>query len=462
LARPQRKIPHPISGRAPVLSRSAPRRSPTRFFHAIFTSLPVIVLVALALRTGFAWNYQAHSPRPALSVIPFLFESGNIAHSLATGHGFSSPFRVDTGPTAWMTPLYPLLLSGIMRVFGGYTFASWVAAAGLNICCSALACLPVFAVARRMGGLRSDSRTLGASAAWLWAVFPNAILLSFESLWDTSLSALLGATVLWATLRVAEARRTLWWAVYGLLWGVVLMTNAALLSLLPFLLGWLVYRSHKSRSREPAPQRFTKPVVAAAIAALCCVPWTIRNYTIFHSFIPLRSVLGLQLWVGNNPHAKVIWLGEQHPINDTKERKQYVAMGEVAYMREKYREAVSYLVQHPRREAGLIAGRFVSIWAGGTPSPIADFVRNRSLWFRYVLLFNLAAALGSAAGIILLVRAGNPYAFPLAVYPLVFPWAYYFTLALPRYRHPIDPALMVLTAVTLRWSFTRAPVRALQ
>ncbi len=436
--------------------RSAPRQSPARFLRAAFTSLPLIVLVALALRLGFAWNYQAHSPRRALSVIPFLFESGNIAHSLATGNGFSSPFRVNTGPTAWMTPLYPLLLSGILRVFGGYTFASWAAAAGINICCSALACLPVFAVARRIGGV-----LLGASAAWLWAIFPNAILLSFESLWDTSLSALLGATVLWATLRVAEVGRTLWWAAYGLLWGVVLMTNAALLSLLPFLFGWLAYRSHKSRSREPASRRFAKPALAAAIAALCCVPWTIRNYTVFRSFIPLRSVLGLQLWVGNNPRAKVIWLGEQHPINDTTERKQYVAMGEVAYMREKYREAVSYMVQHPRREAGLIAGRFASLWAGGTPSPVADFRRSHSVWFRYVLVFNLAAAFSAAAGIIALVRAGNPYAFPLAVYPLVFPWAYYLTLALPRYRHPIDPALMVLIAVTLRWLITR-PLRALQ
>jgi hypothetical protein len=372
-------------------------------------------------------------PRRALSVIPFLFESGNIAHSLATGSGFSSPFRLSTGPTAWMTPLYPLFLSGIMRIFGAYTFPSWVAAVSLNIGFSSLACLPVFATGRRIGGVG-----LGALAAWLWAIFPNAILLSFESLWDTSLSALLGATVLWATLRVAEARRWPAWAAYGLLWGIVLMTNAALVSLLPFLFGWLVYRS-----------RFAKPALAAGIALLCCLPWTIRNYAIFHSFIPLRSVLGLQLWVGNNPRAKVVWLGEQHPINDTAERNRYIAVGEIAYMEEKRREAVAYIVSHPGREAGLMAGRFVSIWAGGTPSPIADFFRNQSLWFRYVLLFNLAAALGAVAGIVFLFRARNQYAFPLAVYPVVFPWAYYLTLALPRYRHPIDPALMLLLAVTL-------------
>jgi hypothetical protein len=416
LARPQRR-------------KTVPRQWD---FRPILTSLPLIVAVALTLRGGFAWNYAAHVPRRALSIIPFLFESGNIAHSLATGGGFSSPFRIPTGPTAWMTPLYPLFLSGLMRIFGPYTFPSWVAAVSLNIGFSTLACLPIFAAGRRIGGLG-----LGAAAAWLWAIFPNAILLSFESLWDTSLSALLGATVLWATLRVSEARRWPAWAAYGVLWGVVLMTNAALLSLLPFLFGWLVYRC-----------RLARPALAAAIVVLCCIPWTIRNYAIFHTFIPLRSVLGLQLWVGNNPRAKVVWLGEQHPINDTAERNRYIAMGEVNYMEEKRREATAYILSHPGREAGLIAGRFVSIWAGGTPSPITDFFRNPSLWFRYVLLFNLAAAFGAVAGIVFLFRDRNPYAFPLAVYPVVFPWAYYLTLALPRYRHPIDPALMLLLAVT--------------
>ena len=95
--------------------------------------------MALTLRVGFAWNWQSHLPRRALSVIPFLFESGNIAHSLATGAGFGSPFRVDTGPTAWMTPLYPLLLSAVMRIFGPYTFASWIGAVSLNITASTTA-----------------------------------------------------------------------------------------------------------------------------------------------------------------------------------------------------------------------------------------------------------------------------------------------------------------------------------
>ena len=66
-----------------------------------------------------------------------------------------------------------------------------------------------------------------------------------------------------------------------------------------------------------------------------------------------------------------------------------------------------------------------------------------------MLLFNLGAALGALGGIFFLLRRGNRYVYPVSVYPIVYPWAFYLSLALPRYRHPIDPVLMLLTAVTL-------------
>jgi hypothetical protein len=420
------------------------RRKP---FRAALTSLPLIVVVAFALRLAFAWNYQQQFSHQALRAIPFLFESGNIAHSVATGNGFGSPFRVDTGPTAWTTPVYPLLLGGIIRMFGPYTFASYVAAVLTNIVFSTLVCVPLFFAAKRIGGV-----PLAAAACWLWAVFPNAILLTYQSLWETSLSALLGATILWATLRVAESRNRRAWAAYGLLWGGALMTNAVLLSLLPFLLWWMARRAKRPAARV---------LSVAGIVVLCCLPWTIRNYAVFHSFVPLRSILGLQLWVGNNPQARVIWLGEQHPIHDSAERKHYVEVGEIAYMREKEQAAVRYMLTHPGHEAQLIAGRFVSFWAGGTPSPLTDLLRNPSLWFRYVLIFNLAVAVGTVAGLFRLWRLRSAYLLPLAVFPVVLPWAYYLTLSLPRYRHPIDPVLMLLTAAAFLARHSVPPVHGI-
>ncbi len=399
------------------------------------------MLVALVLRLNYMWQFQSIHPRQGVSVIPFLFESGNIAHSLATGHGFSSPFRVDTGPTAWMTPLFPLLLAGIFRIFGVYTFHAWAATVLLNISCCTLACIPIYFAARRIGGI-----ALAAAAAWLWAIFPNAILMPIESMWDACISALLVATILWATLALdrAESKRPRNWCVYGLLWGVALMFNATLAALFPFLAGWLAYRAQQQN------RAWLKNAAAAvAIIILCCVPWTVRNYRVFHQFVPLRSVLGLQLWLGNNDQTQDIFRGDLHPIYNTPEREKYIAQGEIAYMQQKKQEAIEYMLSHPTREAHLILYRAISIWSGGTPYPLEDFIGTPSLRFRTVLAFNLVATLGTLCGIIILFRERSPFAVPLAAFPVIYPWAYYLTLALPRYRLPIDPIVMLLLALSM-------------
>jgi len=418
--------------------------------RAAATSLLPILAVTLLVRLAFLYDYVRQNPHHALGVIPFMFESGDIAVSLAQGHGFSSPFRIPTGPTAWMTPVYPLLLAGIFRLFGTYTFRAYLAAALFNVSCVTLTCVPLYYAARRVGG-----RALAASATWLWAIFPNAILLTFESMWEACLSALVGAAILWATLAISGSRRLRDWCAYGLLWGFALMTNPVLASLLPLLAGWLAWRDWRERRPRPLRESLARPALAIAVAALCCVPWTIRNYRAFHHFVPWSSVLGLQLWLGNNPQAHPVWLARLHPINDMAERAAYVRMGEIPYMKQKFGLAIRYMLTHPRREFVLTFRRFLAVWSGGTPYPVRDFFANHSLWFRYVLLFNLLAALAAAVAIVLLLRRGSEFAFPLAVFPLIFPWAYYLTLVEPRYRFPIDPVVMLLAAITLLTLFRR-------
>jgi 4-amino-4-deoxy-L-arabinose transferase-like glycosyltransferase len=428
-------------------------------FSRAATSLPLIVLVALLLRIGFAWDYVGQNSRQALAALPFLQESGNIAASLASGHGFSSPFRIDTGPTAWMPPVYPWLLAGIFRVSGVRTYDSFLAAVALNILCSAFSCVPIFFVGKRVGGL-----TVAASAAWLWAVFPNTILNAFESMWDASVAALLAAIILWATLAIEKSERWRDWLGYGLLWGVALLTNVTLIALLPLLLGWLAYRRRKPPSGFGDPAGlvkaiFAKPIFAFGIAVLCCVPWTIRNYLVFNRFVPMRSTLGLQMWIGNNENPQEAWKEELHPIFNSAERARYIRMGEIEYMREKQREAIEFMLTHPKRDVTQFASRFIGTWSGGTPTPLQDFVRTPGLWFRGVLLFNFFVTIGTAAGIAVLWKQRSAYLFPIVVFPVIFPWAYYLALVVPRYRLPVDPAVMLLTAVALQAIYGRQFIR---
>src|SRR5258708_14209312 len=115
-----------------------------RAFHAAATSLLLIVLVALGARLGFAWNQERKIPREVLGIVPFEHETGSIAYSLAVGKGFSSPFRRETGPTAWLTPVDPLLVAGVFRGFGVFTAKSFFAVVLLNALFSSAVCIPPF------------------------------------------------------------------------------------------------------------------------------------------------------------------------------------------------------------------------------------------------------------------------------------------------------------------------------
>ncbi len=405
---------------------------------AVVTSLWLIVAAAVVCRVGYAYQQSHEIPARVLASVPFEQETGNIAMALATGKGFSSPMRRDTGPTAWLTPVYPLIVAGIFCVFGVSALHAFYAAAALNILFSAATCVPIYFTGRRMAGLGA-----GSIAAWLWALFPNAIVIPFQWIWDTSLSALLAASILWATLALFESEKLRDWCAYGFLWGFALLTNPALGAALPFLLGWTAYRE-----RREIRGRFVRPAAALGVAILCCVPWTVRNYVEFHRFIPLRSNLPFELWMGNN---KVF--DDRSPdinarVTRYEEERRYVQLGETTFMKEKWNLATEFIQTHKRLETRLAGWRFLDFWLGSF-HPLRDFENSNSAWIRIILALNLITAVGSLIGIVVLWRSGSPYVFPAAVFILAVPLVYYATHASLRYRHPIDPIVLTLTAIVV-------------
>jgi len=401
-------------------------------------SLPLILVVALGARIGFAWNEGRQLPPEVRATVPFFQETGNIARAVALGNGFSDLFRQGTGPTAWLTPVYPLLLAGIFRIFGIFTAASFTVAVALNIVFSAAACWPIFHAGRRIGGTG-----VGATAAWLWAIYPNAVITPFEWIWDTCLATFLASLVVWFTLKLAESQRPRDWCLYGLLWGGTLMTDPALAVVLPFLLGWAAYYASPVLRR-----RLALAGLAILTTALCCTPWTVRNYAAFHRFVPLRSNFPFALWLGHNP----VW-DPRSPwhtrVSAYEQDERYKRLGETAFMQEKWNSAIDFIETHPALELRLFASRSVSFWLG-IDSPVKGFIETRSLLDRTLLVANFVATVGMLAGLVAIWMRLRRYAFFLSVFPLVFPWIYYATQPYVRYRQPIDPVLMLLTAIALR------------
>jgi 4-amino-4-deoxy-L-arabinose transferase-like glycosyltransferase len=392
--------------------------------------------VSFCARVAFAIDQVRRMPANLVGLVPFLNEAGNIAFSLAKGHGFSSPWWQETGPTAWLTPVYPWIVAVVYRIFGIHTPHAFYAAVLLNIIFSAATCVPIYFIGRRIAGLG-----VASSSAWLWAIFPNAILIPYEWIWDTSLSALLMATILWATLELAESPRWRDWILYGVLWGFALMTNPALGSLFPVLLAWAAYRAARD-------QKITllRPALALGIAIVCCIPWSVRNYLVFHKFVPLRSNFALELWVGNNDSYDENSQVVPPPDPAREELREYIRVGETAFMAEKWRTATVFIRTHPRLEAALWGRRFVAMWTGAE-NPVRAFQDAETSLVRIVLIGNFLAAFGTVAGIVVLILRRSIYAFPLAAIPVVYPLVYYATHASLRYRHPIDPVLLILVAI---------------
>jgi hypothetical protein len=154
------------------------------------------------------------------------------------------------------------------------------------------------------------------------------------------------------------------------------------------------------------------------------------------------------LWLGNNqnfdPQSQIVPAADP----EREEIRNYIHMGETAFMQDKWNEAVSFVRSHPKLELILLGRRFVAMWTG-MEKPVDGFLDSDSVLTRIALLSNFLAAIGAFCGIIVLLLRRSPYAFPLAAFPIVFPVVYYLTHASLRYRHPIDPIIMLLTAVAI-------------
>jgi hypothetical protein len=142
----------------------------------------------------------------------FGFEAGRIARSVATGHGYANPFNGVSGPTAWLPPLFPLLLAGVFKLFGVYTRASGFVILTLNSLFSAAVVPAVYEIAERVFDARGIARRKSKEAApvalwsaWIWAAYPAALQYAIHWVWEMSLTAMLFAWVSLVALRLREA-----------------------------------------------------------------------------------------------------------------------------------------------------------------------------------------------------------------------------------------------------------------
>ena len=373
------------------------------------SSLPWIIGLAVVARVVYAtFVLRAGPPETITSITSWNYEDVFIAQSVLSGAGYSSPFHFPSGPTALLSPGYPLLIAAILRVTGNGRSAVF-ALIGFQIFLSILIIPLIMWMARRYFGTRTANL-----AGLIYAISQPMLLLPLY-IWDTCLSALLLTAAV--ALTCCPRWKAKWYSlVAGILCAAGTLVNPTLFLSLIAVFAWSAWRAR------------VVPWLAALAFLVAFSPWPIRNLRVMHAFIPFRSTINYELWEGNHPGGDGNVPKDASPLANPRERELFLAYGEVGYMRSKGVVAREYISTHKIEFAKLTMKRIVRFWAGSSesPGPLTGMLSLLALsglalaWRRRRILATLLL--------------------PIAIYPLPF----YITHPNARYQFVIDPLLAIL------------------
>jgi hypothetical protein len=391
--------------------------------------------------------------RPQEDHLQFGWEMGRIARALATGFGYANPFTGHSGPTAWSPPIYPLLIAGVFKVFGVYTAASAWVLLTINSVFSAATSSVIYEIAarcfERLGSARA--RKIALWSGWLWALYPAAMQFAVRWIWDMCVTTYLFSKILVVALRargvgeesyalepLPQTQTTARWAAFGFLSGVVALLNSTLLLFLPVCGLWMLVGAVKAKVSTLAI--LGRGLLACGLVLACLTPWVIRNYSAFHTFIPIRGNLGAELHQSIlKEHEGFPW-GATIPVCDVcPVFQQYRQMGEAAYVRRESVLAKEEIREHKGRFLGYTLKRIYFFWVS-VPKPAEKGVLIEAAREANYFFLSLAGLLGLALALKQRVPGAVLFAWAFALFPIT----YYLVTVQARFRHPLEPLITIL------------------
>jgi len=233
------------------------------------------------------------------------------------------------------------------------------------------------------------------------------------------------------------------------------LSNPGLLLFLPVCGVWMLARGGREWARH-LPKAIASGLVFLAVIA----PWSWRNERVFHQFVPFRTNMGAELYLGNGPGANGLLMQYDHPTVSAEQLALYRQKGELRYSAWRGEQARQAIRADQGRFAELCLRRVYFFWFGvpnAVLSPLELFGRGLNYGFT-----SLAGLLGLA----LALRRRLPGAMLFAAAFLLLPAAYYVIEVHARFRHPLEPLITLLGVYLFQqaeggWGFTLPGLRRL-
>ena len=443
----------------------------------------VIFWVAFGVRVAAILIGHTYKIRTDQANFNFGFEAGRIARSVATGQGYGNPFNGFSGPTAWLPPLYPLLMAAAFKVFGVYTRAACLALMVVDSAFSAAVVPAVYEIAARCfdgRGIARRGATYGAPvavwSAWVWAVYPAALQYAIHWVWEMSVTVCLFTWAVVVALRLrgvgqegpglkpmvmgdvtrglkrspnTEGQKCWLWVVFGVLWGLIALSNASLLLCLPAMVVWIAWP--ELREWRVSARTVVGVVVTCVAFMLVLAPWVVRNERVLHGLVLTRDNFGVELYESTLERNDGFPWGTTVPLwTGNPEFKEFVRMGEVKFAQMRGEEAKERIRARPWRTLKWTMDRFLFFW-DGTPHPAnghaaQEYLRQLSYCFLSVC---------GLLGLMLMVWRRVEGVGLFALIFLLLPLPYYMVTVQPRFRHPMEPLIAVLAVYLFRSAGSR-------
>lgn len=362
------------------------------------------------------------------------FEYAMIGLNLAEGRGYSRSLGPPFEPTARRSPLLPLLLTAFFMSFGNKVYLGII----LNALISALTALPIFCIARRLGGT-----TAGYISAALWLAWPNSIAAG-AGLLTEPLYTLLGCLAVLELLALQRNPGSNYHAVAaGGLVALGALTRAEMLLFPAFLLCFFL-----GIRRTSLRHKIKLYALFLVAFSLVYAPWVVRNALTFGRFLPGTTVVGQAFAGAHCPDTQKVcpggWFGEDHSVPENS-RQYFQQLDEVQQSQFLVAKGLSYIREMGlRRFARLELLKLYWLWV-----PSQALVPGEiNPWANKVLTaVFLPCWVGFVLGLYHVVRRKVQEASPLLVLivfqtsvALVF-WGSY------RFRAVLEPAVLVFCGV---------------
>lgn len=246
--------------------------------------LIIFLLLAALLRIG----YVALVSHPPIEKDDAYYYD-KLASNICEGKGFV----MEEGKNfVGVGPLYPFFLALIYKLFSHSLFTVRFLQALLSI----LTCYLIYLIARRIFNSR-----IGILSLFIAAVYYPFIVFCGRIITETLNIFLLTLSIYFLILALDDSKK-LFFILSGLCLGLTALCRSGIILFPLFVLIFMVIKYFRTK---------TKFILSFLIFLICFIvvisPWTIRNYTLYHRFIPVSTGGGATFWAGNYLPYEGIW-----------------------------------------------------------------------------------------------------------------------------------------------------------